>query len=132
MSATGPSTLDPEFILGDWSVPLYEYHPDGGQWALDADGVVGLLNKTHTRMKANGYAYTDVVDRAVRAYHRNGAATEVIWSRRRADGSEIERLGSAFRGDTHGHQLADRRHSTPTHTRRPAVRRMGGCNGGIR
>jgi hypothetical protein len=88
--------MGPEFILNYWGVPLYKYHPDGGQWALDADSVVGLLNTTHTRLRTNGYAYTDVVDRAVRAYHRNGAAIEVIWSRRRADDTEIERLAVHF------------------------------------
>ena len=88
--------MGPEFILNYWGVPLYKYHPDGGQWALDADSVVGLLNTTHTRLRTNGYAYTDVVDRAVRAYHRNGAAIEVIWSRRRADDSEIERWAVHF------------------------------------
>ena len=86
--------MGPEFILNYWGVPLYKYHPDGGQWALDADSVVGLLNTTHTRLRTNGYAYTDVVDRAVRAYHRNGAAIEVIWSRRRAD--DTERLAVHF------------------------------------
>src|SRR5215469_14203598 len=73
----GKGAIDkgPEFILDYWGVPLFDYHPDGGQWALD-----GLLNVTHTRLKANSYAYTEVVDRAVRLYHRNGAAIEVIWS----------------------------------------------------
>jgi hypothetical protein len=92
----GDINTGPGFILNYWGVPLYDYHPDGGQWALDGAGVTGFLNKTHSRLKANGYAYTEVVDRAVRAYHRNGAAIEVIWSRRRADGSEIERLAVHF------------------------------------
>lgn len=86
----------PEFILDYWGVPLYYYHPDGGQWALNGDAVTRLLDITHTRMKANGYAYTEVVDRSVRTYHRNGAAIEVIWSRRRADDTEIERLAVHF------------------------------------
>ena len=86
----------PGFILDYWSVPLYDYHPDGGEWALDGDSVTGLVNITHTRLKANGYAYTEVVDQAVRLYHRNGAAIEVIWSRRRTDETEIERLAVHF------------------------------------
>jgi len=86
----------PGFILDYWGVPLYYYGPDGGQWALDGDAVAKLLNTTHTRLKADGYAYTDVVDRSVRVYHRNGAAIEVIWSRRRADDTEIERLAVHF------------------------------------
>jgi hypothetical protein len=86
----------PGFILDYWGAPLFDYHPDGGDWALNGDNVTGLLNATHTRLKANGYSYTEVVDRAVHAYHRNGAAIEVIWSRRRADDSEIERLAVHF------------------------------------
>jgi hypothetical protein len=86
----------PDFILGYWGVPLFYFGPDGGQWALDGEGVSALLDTTHTRLKANSYAYTEVVDRAVRAYHRNGAAIEVIWSRRRADDTEIERVAVHF------------------------------------
>jgi hypothetical protein len=32
----------------------------------------------------------------VSVYHDNGAAIEVIWSRRRTDGSEIERVAAHF------------------------------------
>jgi hypothetical protein len=94
----GKGSIDtgPGFILDYWGVPLYYYTPDGGQWALDGASVTALLNTTHTRLKANAYDYTEVVDRAVRVYHRNGAAIEVIWSRRRADDTEIERLAVHF------------------------------------
>jgi hypothetical protein len=37
-----------------------------------------------------------VPDHKVSVYHDNGAAMEVIWSRRRADGTEIERLAAHF------------------------------------
>ena len=94
----GKGAIDrgPGFILDYWGVPLYYYDPDGGQWALDGEAVAKLLNTTHTRLKADGYAYTDVVDRSVRVYHRNGVAIEVIWSRRRVDDTEIERLAVHF------------------------------------
>jgi hypothetical protein len=92
----GSIAKGPGFILDYWGVPLYDWRPDGGQWALDSESVTGLLNATHTRLEANGYAYTEVVDRAVHTYHRNGAAIEVIWSRRRADDTEIERLAVHF------------------------------------
>jgi hypothetical protein len=92
----GAIDKEPGFILDYWGVPLFYYHQDGGQWALDRDSVVALLNTTHTRLKANGYAYTVVPDQSVRAYHRNGAEIEVIWSRRRADDTEIERLAVHF------------------------------------
>jgi hypothetical protein len=86
----------PEFILEYWGVPLYYYNTDGGQWALDGESVIALLKTTHTRLKESGYAYTDVIDPVVRVYHRNGAAIEVIWSRRRIDDAEIERLAVHF------------------------------------
>jgi hypothetical protein len=91
-------TIDkgPEFILNYWGVPLYDYRPDGGSWMLDGDGVTGMLDTMQTPLKAHGFTHTEVVDRAVRAYHRNGAAIEVIWSRRRADDTEIERLAVHF------------------------------------
>jgi hypothetical protein len=37
-----------------------------------------------------------VPDQKVTAYHANGAAIEVIWSRQRADGTEIERVAAHF------------------------------------
>jgi hypothetical protein len=94
----GSGAIDrgPDFILDYWGVPLYDCHPDGGDWALDGDTVTGWLDATHTRLKANGFTRTEVMDQVVRAYHRNGAAIEVIWSRRRADDSEIERLAVHF------------------------------------
>ena len=30
------------FILDYWGVPIYDYHPDGGGWALDGDAVTGM------------------------------------------------------------------------------------------
>ena len=94
----GNGSIDkgPGFIQDYWGAPLYDYHPDGGDWALDGDSVTALLNATHTRLQANGYSYTEVLDRAVHSYHRNGAAIEVIWSRRRADDTELERLAVHF------------------------------------
>jgi hypothetical protein len=37
-----------------------------------------------------------VPDQKVTVYHNNGAAVEVIWSRRRSNGTEIERLAVHF------------------------------------
>ena len=94
--ASGAIDKGSDFILDYWGAPLYDYHPDGGGWALDGDTVTGWLHTTHARLKANGFSHAAVMDQVVRAYHRNGAAIEVIWSRRRADDSEIERLAVHF------------------------------------
>jgi hypothetical protein len=93
---SGAIAWGPEFILDYWGVPLHHCTPDGGQWLLDAAGVVGLLGRNHRRLRAQGYSYTAVPDREVTVYHHAGAAIEVIWSRCRADDSEIERLAVHF------------------------------------
>ena len=86
----------PEFILDYWGVPLHYCTSDGGQWLLDAAGVVRVLDRNHRRLRTHGYSYTAVPDRNVTVYHDAGAAIEVIWSRCRADDSEIEHLAVHF------------------------------------
>ncbi|HEY1970704.1 MAG TPA: hypothetical protein VGH89_22315 [Pseudonocardia sp.] len=98
----------PDFILAYWGAPLFHGHPDGAEWLPDGAAVVGMLAAMHTRLRADGYAYTEIPDRSVRVYHRNGAAIEVIWSRCRADNSEIERLAVHFEAirTEHGWRIA--------------------------
>jgi hypothetical protein len=93
---SGAIARGPEFILDYWDVPLHYCTPDGSQWLLDGAAVVGLLDSNHRRLRAQGYSYTAVPDRNVTVYHDAGAAIDVIWSRCRADASEIERLAVHF------------------------------------
>ncbi|AGB22055.1 Zn-dependent hydrolase, glyoxylase [Mycobacterium sp. JS623] len=86
----------PEFILDYWSAPLNWSDDEGSRWFLDKPSVVALLDALQTRLRAEDYRDTAVPDFRVSAYHANGAAVEVIWSRRRTDGSEIERLAAHF------------------------------------
>ena len=58
--------------------------------------MVAQLDELQTRLRAAGYADTTVPDHRVSVYHRNGAAIEVIWSRLRNDGTEIERVAAHF------------------------------------
>jgi hypothetical protein len=92
----GASNLHPEFILEYWGVPLHHCMPNLSVWLLDAAAVVDFLKRRHTDLRAQRYSYTAVPDREVSVYHSRGAAIEVIWSRCRADGSEIERLAVHF------------------------------------
>jgi NTF2-like protein (DUF6841) len=94
--AAGTIARGPEFILDYWAAPLHFSSEQGGQWFHDASAVVQFLEETQSRLRAEGYAYTDVPDHKVSVYHDNGAAMEVIWSRCRADGTEIERLAAHF------------------------------------
>ena len=93
---SGAIARGPEFILDYYDVPLHHCTPDGGEWLLDGASVVGLLERIYSRLRAQGYAHTAVPDRQVTVYHAAGAAIDVIWSRCRADDSEIERVAVHF------------------------------------
>jgi glyoxylase-like metal-dependent hydrolase (beta-lactamase superfamily II) len=86
----------PEFILDYWSAPLSWSDDEGSRWIQDPTDVVAVLQQLQSRLRNAGYAHTAVPDRKVMAYHHNGAAIEVIWSRQRADGTEIERIAAHF------------------------------------
>ena len=92
----GTIARGPEFILDYWSAPLHWSDDQGTKWLLDAATVVTVLTELQGRLRHEGYAYTSVPDQKVAVYHDNGAAIEVIWSRRRTDGTEIERLAAHF------------------------------------
>jgi hypothetical protein len=86
----------PEFILDYWGVPLHWSDDQASRWLLDAPAVVAQLHALQTRLRAEGYAHTAVPDHRVTVYHHNRAAIEVIWSRLRTDGTEIERVAAHF------------------------------------
>src|SRR6201988_1663759 len=96
--SVGAGTINrgPDFILDYWDTPLHWSDGSGTLWFLDAPAVVELLRDLQCRLHGDGYAYTSVPDQKVSVYHDNGAAIEVIWSRRRGDGTEIERIAAHF------------------------------------
>ena len=91
----GTIARGPEFILDYWGVPLH-WGEDDNHWLLDAPAVVSYLQELQTRLRDEAMPTPRYPDHRVRVYHRDGAAIEVIWSRCRADGSEIERLAVHF------------------------------------
>jgi glyoxylase-like metal-dependent hydrolase (beta-lactamase superfamily II) len=96
--AVGAGTIEREreYILDYWGAPLYWSDEQGSQWFPDAPAVVAQLDALQSRLRAEGYGDTAVPDRKVTVYHYNGAAIEVIWSRLRTDGTEIERVAAHF------------------------------------
>jgi glyoxylase-like metal-dependent hydrolase (beta-lactamase superfamily II) len=92
----GTIARGPEFILDYWAAPLHWSEDQGSRWILDEPAVVTFLQQLQNRLQAEDYAYTAVPDQKVTVYHNNGAAIEVIWSRRRSNGTEIERLAAHF------------------------------------
>jgi glyoxylase-like metal-dependent hydrolase (beta-lactamase superfamily II) len=93
---TGAIPRGPEFILDYWAVPLNWSDDQGTRWFMDAATVVGQLQQMQNRLRGEDYAYTALPDHRVKVYHDNGAAIDVIWSRRRSNGTEIERLVAHF------------------------------------
>lgn len=86
----------PEFILQYWDTPMHVTGLDQAFWCLDEAGVLAFLDLNYSPLREAGYSHTAVPDRRVFAYSRVGAAIEVIWSRRRADESEIQRFATHF------------------------------------
>lgn len=83
----------PEFILQYWGTPMYATvdNPPTAIWMLKGEEIVQFLVMQHTALKAAGYTHTHVPDKKVFVYNPNGAAVEVIWSRRAADETEVQR-----------------------------------------
>jgi glyoxylase-like metal-dependent hydrolase (beta-lactamase superfamily II) len=92
----GTIARGPEFILDYWAAPLHWADDQGSRWFADELAVVTLLRQLQNRLRGEDFAYTSVPDQKVTVYHDNGAAVEVIWSRRRSNGTEIERLAAHF------------------------------------
>jgi hypothetical protein len=94
--AAGKSAEGPEFILNYWDTPMHVTGLDQSFWCLDDRSVLDFLELNHAPLRESGYSHTVVPDRRVIVYSSVGAAIEVIWSRRRADESEIERWAVHF------------------------------------
>ena len=92
----GASSLGSEFILDYWAVPMHFSADQTNQWHLDAAAVVRSSEQAHVRLRRQGFASTSVSDHRATAYNNGGAAIEVILSRCRADGGEIECLATHF------------------------------------
>lgn len=94
--AAGTSDEGPEFILDYWGTPLHVTALGQSFWCLDDASVLAFLEMNQAPLREAGYSHTVVPDRRVFVYNNVGAAIEVIWSRRRADESEIQRWAVQF------------------------------------
>jgi len=92
----GKGSATKDFILRYWGVPLYTDALGQNAWAMTPQGVVDFLELNQVPLKAQSYTHTVVPDRKVTSYSENGAGIDVIWSRRRADESEVQRLAVHF------------------------------------
>jgi hypothetical protein len=95
-AAAGSSADGPEFIHGYWGTPMHVTALDQSFWRLDDASVRGFLEQNYAPLREAGYSHTVVPDRRVFVYNTAGAAIEVIWSRRAADETEIQRWATHF------------------------------------
>ncbi|WP_175831307.1 hypothetical protein [Burkholderia cepacia] len=88
---------DSSFVTEYWGAPLWVSIDDMPVilGATEAE-VAEILRPIHGRLKAAGYSHTFVQDRRLTVFNSNSAQISVIWSRRRADESEIERCATNF------------------------------------
>jgi hypothetical protein len=87
---------DTAAILEYWGAPMHAVAPGKTGWLMTPDAVLDLLAHIHTRLRAGGYTHTDVLDKDITVYCEDAASIEALWSRCRADGSEIEREAVHF------------------------------------
>jgi len=95
-AAMGRGDQPEENILGYWGVPMHKSYADSNEWLLKSRDVIGFLVSMHGPLRGSGYDHTTIVDPRVNVYSEIAAGVDVIWSRRRADESEIERIAAHF------------------------------------
>ncbi|MEK0246846.1 hypothetical protein QFI66_001650 [Raoultella sp. BAC10a-01-01] len=91
-----PSAEDNDFILQYWVPPLYVNALGINKCLLSSDEVIFFWKKNSIPLKENEYTHTVIPSRKIVVYTENSAGIDAIWSRRRADESEIQRLAVHF------------------------------------
>jgi len=89
-------TVGSEVILEYWGIPLHAASVNMTKCLMTGDEVIGLLHANQDPLQVQNYTHTEVLDRKVLGYNHNAGSIDVIWSRRRADESEIERRAVHF------------------------------------
>ena len=94
---SGRSKEGPEFILEYWGTPMFASGTGWiNRWLMTDDDVVEFLKYNHEALKGSDYHHTVVPDKRVHVYNDNSASIEVIWSRRKEDETELERVAVNF------------------------------------
>ncbi|WP_231952229.1 hypothetical protein [Achromobacter sp. MFA1 R4] len=83
-------------ILNFWGAPLHAASVNMTRCLMTGEDVIALLRANQIPLQAESYTHTVVLDRHVKGYNQNAGSIDVIWSRRRADETEIERRAVHF------------------------------------
>lgn len=100
----GAGRAEPSSILRYWGVPLHTSSPKHAKWLGSPKEVVDVLNEMHHALRGLGYTHTVAIDNKITIYSENASRVEAIMSRRRGDGSEMDRAAVSFelrRTDSH-------------------------------
>jgi hypothetical protein len=95
-ASSGESGEGDSFITQYWNVPLYANALGVREWLDTEEAVKDFLSFQQGALQAGHYDHTVVPDRKIVAYNENGGGIDVIWSRRRADESELQHLAVHF------------------------------------
>ena len=95
-ASSGKSGEGPEFILEYWGSPMYVTGLGTMFWCLSDADVLAFLDANQSSLRKAGYDHTVVPDSQINVYNTTGAAVEIIWSRRAADETEIQRWATHF------------------------------------
>ncbi len=92
--AKGERDEGPDFILDYWGRPMFATSdaPSIAAWLHTDEEVMGFLTLQHDILKSEGFTHTHSPEEIIKVYNPNGASIEGIWSRRRADESEVHRI----------------------------------------
>lgn len=88
--------IDPNEILGYWSVPLHSSSPKHSKWLKSPEEVVNVLRQMQEVLKQAGYLYTIAIDKKITIYNKNASRVETIMSRRGGDDVEVDRAAISF------------------------------------
>ena len=80
------------FIFQYYSVPMYWNAFGVNDWLTTEAAVRGVIDLQQRQLQDQHYHHTNVPDRRIVAYNENGGAVDAIWSRVRADESEVMHL----------------------------------------
>ncbi|MFK0160871.1 hypothetical protein ACIQVK_53705 [Streptomyces sp. NPDC090493] len=88
---------DSSFIARYWGAPLW-IGGDAGSTGLLAtsEEVIAWFDASSSHLKSSGYTHTKVLDARSMTFNKNAGFIDVMWSRRRGDESEIERMAVHF------------------------------------
>ncbi|EFV13500.1 hypothetical protein [Segniliparus rugosus] len=111
--------LADDWLLDYWNVPMRLSAPGLAAWFLTAEDLVGFHRDVdRAQARSQGFAETVVLDHKVVAYHPDAAGFDAVFSRRRADGSEIGRFAAHYElgRDARGWRIFSL-HTAPTEAR---------------